>query len=426
MRKLGLTFALMALSAGVLWAGDESGKGVAAAREAETLYRQGAYAAALKKYEEAMAAGTKTPEILYQAGNCYRVAMSDQAKELELKKQAVPMLEQEIAGGQAGIAAHYYLAAIYIHNLADPVKGVAVARKGVALVEKNDPTLENPVENLYRAARLYEFLGQNDKESAMDQRFQDAAAVSPTPVDRAAVQISREKLAAEYMRTEKYDKAAGVYAALLKVDPLRDDDRHQWGLALLRAGKPLEAAKAWNGATSDEYRTELAYLSRVAVRYDESGRPQSCATAPGAATLTDDALSAKVLEAGAKLRQYKEKAESEFKAQQQSVIDEQNRHRAEILALSPEERKARWEKKEAEEKASGKADAEAGGDSAKKQEPSLTGRVQPTHISMLPEKSDAWKAAEKDFFCLMTEYVKRGHLIRMYAFQNGMADLIFR
>ena len=170
----------------------------------------------------------------------------------------------------------------------------------------------------------------------------------------------------------------------------------------------------------------MAYLSKVVTRYDESGRPQSCASAPGAESLTDDALSAKVIEAGAALRRYKDKAESEFKAQQQAVIDEANRHREEILALSPEERKARWEKKKAEEKASGKKDAGSGGDSAKKQEPAVANRIQPTHISKLPEKSDAWKAAEKDFFCLMTDYVKRGHLIRMYAFQNGLADLIFR
>ena len=34
--------------------------------------------------------------------------------------------------------------------------------------------------------------------------------------------------------------------------------------------------------------------------------------------------------------------------------------------------------------------------------------------------------AEKDFFCLLVEYVKRGHLIRNFCFENGLVEMIFR
>jgi hypothetical protein len=35
-------------------------------------------------------------------------------------------------------------------------------------------------------------------------------------------------------------------------------------------------------------------------------------------------------------------------------------------------------------------------------------------------------AAERDFFHLLEEYIERGQLIRMYCFQSGLSDLVFR
>ncbi len=395
----------------------EPGKAAAIEREAESLYRQGAYAEALKKFEEAFAAGPSSPAALYQAANCYRAALSDEARELEMKRQAVPLFEKEIASGQAGVASYYYLASIYINSLHDAVKGVEVARKGIALAEKPGMALEPPAENLYRVARLHEFLGQDDKAAAMDERFQKSAAVSPTPVERAAVRISREKLAAHLMRAGKFSDAASVYEALLEAEPLRDPERHQWGLALLKAGKPEEAAAAWRGASSDDYRTELAYLEKVASRYAEAGKPASSVKVPDASSLSDEALATKVQEAGAALRPFRQAAETATRTASDEAAAEAQRRQEEILKLTPEERKARWLAQRE------KIGAEGGKGSGAKESTAAQTATAPW---ARPVKSAEWLAAEREFFYLMTEYVKRGHLIRMYCFQNGLADLVFR
>ncbi len=395
----------------------DPGKAAAIEREAESLYRQGAYTEALKKFEAAFAAGPSSPAALYQAANCYRAALSDEAREIEMKRQAVPLFEKEIASGQAGIASYYYLASIYIHSLHDAVKGVEVARKGIALAEKPGMALEPPAENSYRAARLHEFLGQDDRAAAMDQRFLESAAVSPTPVERAAVRISREKLADHLMRAGKFPEAASVYEALLEAEPMRDRERHQWGLALLRAGKPEEAAAAWRGASSDDYRTELAYLEKVASRYAEAGKPASSVKVPGASSLSDEALATKVQEAGATLRPFREAAESATRTANDEAAEEAQRRQEEILKLTPEERKARWLAQRE------KSRAEAGKESGARESEAAKAAPAPW---VRPVKSAEWLAAEREFFYLLTEYVKRDKLIRMYCFQNGLADLVFR
>ncbi len=395
----------------------EPGKAGAIAREAESLYRKGSYTEALKKYEEAFAAGHQSAAALYQAANCYKAALSDETREIEMKKKAIPLLEAEIASGQAGLASYYYLAAIYVHSLHDAVKGVEVARKGVALVEKPGAVVDLPAENLYRAARLHEFLGQDDKAAVLDRRFQEAASVSPTPVERDAVRLSREKLAAHYMRRGQFAESAAVYEALVEAEPLRDQARHQWGLALLRGGKPEKAAAVWRGAASDEYRTELAYLEKVASRYAATGKPASSQKFPDVFALSDEELARKIVEAGGALRPFKQAAESAAKEAADKGAEEAAAHAAEMLKLSTEERKARWlARRERLAREGGMSGAD------EKQPPSAPSAPAPH----LPEKSPEWLAAEREFFYLLSEYVKRGHLIRMYCFQNGIADLVFR
>lgn len=393
------------------------------AEEGEEAYRRGAYSEALRKFEAAMSAGLESPAVLYQAANCHRVVMSDTARELELKKKAIPLLEDEVSSGRAGIDSHYYLAAIYIHSLSDPVKGVEVARKGVALVEKKDPQLRKPVENLYRAARLYEFLGKDEESAEMDAEFLGAAEVSPVPVDRASVRISREKLASHRMRGGRFREAAELYRALVKADPVKDALRHQWGLALLRAGDPEGAAVAWRGAAGDEYRTELAYLEKVALKYAKAGKPDSSKTYPEVSSMSDQDLATKIVEAGAELRKHRQKAESEAKARNEDRHAEERAKREAILVLSPEERRARWEARKKEMERSGKPLPGQEKDGPEASE----GRKDAARPGEgLLQRSEAWEAAERDFIYLMTEFVRRGHLIRMYCFQNGISDLVFR
>lgn len=419
MRRMALIAALTLVAVAVPTAAAENvepaAQGERLAKEGDDLYRKGAYSEALRKFEAAMAAGQVTPAILYQTGNCYKVVMSDSGRELELKKKAMPLLEAEITSGRGGIESHYYLAAIYIHNLEDPVKGVDVARKGVALVERPDPSLRRPVENLFRAARLYEFLGEDEKSAAMDEDFLEAAGISPVAVDRASIRLSREKLGAYLMRKSEFSRAAAIFEAIVKAEPVRDVDRHQWGLALLRGGKPEEAAKAWRGAVSDEWRTELAYLDKAVMRYVQAGNPASSTKFPGAEALADQDLAAKIIEAGAAVREHKQKADSEAKARNEAAVMEETRRREQVLAMSPEERKARWEKKKAEMAASGKGASSGGQES-----PPARGAAQ------IPGKSEEWMAAERDFFHLLEEYIERGQLIRMYCFQSGLSDLVFR
>jgi tetratricopeptide (TPR) repeat protein len=428
MRRILLSGLVLTLSSGfLLGAEEDAGRAAALARDGENLYRQGAYSEALERFEGALAAGLETPAILYQAANCYRAARADQSKELELKKKAALLLEKEVAGGRASLPSYYYLAAIYIHNLADPVKGVAVARKGITLVEKPDPGLALPVENLYRAARLYEFLGSDEKAASMDRRFLDAAEVSPTPVDRASVRISRDKLGSHYMKLERFDEAAKVFEALLEAEPTRDRERHQWGLALLRAGRPEEASRAWRGASGDEYRTELGYLEKVAARYAATGAPASSKSHPEAAALTDQALAAKILEVSSVLREEKKKVEDAKDAALKEKIAAAKRHREEYMKLSVEERRARAQAAMRERnRAEGKSKSRGRPEPASEAETGGWKRPVHTQLPPRPPKTPEHVAAEREFFFFLAELVKRGQLIRMFCFQNGIADLVFR
>ncbi|HZE89333.1 MAG TPA: hypothetical protein VE404_07290, partial [Verrucomicrobiae bacterium] len=230
--------------------------------EAETLYAKGAYAEALKKFDAVISAGQETGAILYEAGSCYAQSMGSKEKELELKKRAVPLLEKEVATGSASVDSYYYLAAIYINDLTDPVKGTDAAKKGAALLERPKAAAPSGQGPLFRAGRLYTFLGKDPQAAdyyARSVRSADGAAI----VDRVSVRISLESLAAYRFHEKNYDGAAEAYAGLLKLDPNRDRDRHQLGLSFLLAGKYADAEATWRQAKEDEMRTELTYLAAI-------------------------------------------------------------------------------------------------------------------------------------------------------------------
>jgi hypothetical protein len=397
-------------------------------REAEDLYLKGAFAEALRRLEAVISSGQETGTVLYEAGSCYRQALGDQAKEIDLKKRAIPLLEKEAASGGAKVDTYYYLAAIYINDLADPVKGTDAAKKGVALLEKSGSPAPGSQDELFRAGRLYTFLGK-DKDAARYYDLSVEAAEKAPVVDRASLKLAFESLAAFRFHQKEYDAAARALEGLLKLDPLRDRDRHQLGLAYLLAGKPEQAATAWRAAQEDELRTELTYLSAVVRKYVSLGSPTTSTLAPKPPGLADDDLEKKILQSAGPLRTIREK--------DAKLQDEAN-------AKAEKER----EQKEAERRAARPTDPNiirqniarirASRPPAPPPDPNVVETpanpttalammgIHPVEPPAILPPSPERIAAEKEFFVLLVEYIKRGHLIRNFCFENGLVEFIFR
>ena len=391
-------------------------------REGEDLYRQGAYSEALKKFESALAAGYETPALLYQTGVCHDAATGNKEKALEFKKRAVPQLEKEISGGTGSVDAHYYLSAIYINDLGDPVKGTDVARKGIAILEKPKAAVPTTQEGLFRAGRLYSFLGKDAQAASFYERSAQAAESGSATVDRASLKLALADLGAWRYREKSWAAAAKAYGALLMLDPLRDRDRHQYGLALFMDGRPQEAAAAWKGAVSDELRTELNYLAGVATKYVSCGSPTTSKLAPKPASLDDAALEQKILQAGEVLRVVREKEakvrqEQEDKEREERIARETNPPPVDIEAV-----KAKFKAK----RKNPPPPSEPGKEEADPWQALRNMGLNPVTLPPAPPESPEKIAAEKDFFFLMTTYVKRGHLIRNFCFENGLVEMIFR
>ena len=426
MRHLHSFIALTALAFGSLLAtaSAPTSDPSALAAEGEDLYRKGAYAEALKKFEAAMAAGFETPALLYEAGNCYGRVLGNKDKELELKRKAIPPLEKEISGGTASVDSYYYLAAIYINDLSDPVKGTDVARKGVARLEKQKNAGPSAPDQFFRSGRLCTFLGKDAAAAGWYDRFIEAASTAAAPVDRAALRIALEANGAYRLRTKEFAAAVKAYEGLSRIDPMNDEVRHQHGRALLMAGRPDEAAKVWRGAHSDELRTELNYLAGVAEKYAALGQPNASRLAPKFSSLSDVDLQAKILEAGGPLREARQKEEELKRARDEK--ERADREAAENARVKdPNQIRAIFKaKRKGAPPPSDPNAAEAGaGDPwAALRNMGLSPATLPPPPPPSPEKV----AAEKEFFVLLAEYVRRGHLIRNFCFENGLVEMIFR
>jgi tetratricopeptide (TPR) repeat protein len=354
--------------------------------------------------------------------------MGNKEKEVELKRRAVPLLEKEIAGGSAPLDTYYYLAAAYINDLGDPVKGTESAKAGVALLEKpNAPSLSTQGE-IFRAGRLYTFLGKDKEASAYYERSIETSEKAPI-VDRASLRLALEGLASYRWHEKDYEGAAKAYQGLLKLDPTRDRDRHQLGLALLLAGKPEEAATAWRAAQEDELRTEMTYLAAVVRKHVALGSPTTSTPAPKLSALDDQALVEKILKAAEPLRAIREKeAQAEDDARQKE--EKERAEKAAAEAAKPvehgkiKEEIARRRAEKAQHPADPNFVEEPSGDPL-----TALGQMGIHPAASLPPPpppSPQRIAAEKEFFTLLVEYVKRGHLIRNFCFENGLVEMIFR
>ncbi|MBI3447594.1 MAG: hypothetical protein HY049_01545 [Acidobacteria bacterium] len=419
---------LLVLATGAATAAPEppaAGKADASALtlEAETLYASGAYSEALKKFDALLAAGQETGAILYEAGSCYAQSMGSKEKELELKKRAVPVLEKEIASGSAPVDSYYYLSAIYINDLTDPVKGTDAAKKGVALLEKPKAPAPAGQGALFRAGRLYTFLGK-DAQAADYYGRSVQAADGAAVVDRVALRIALESLASSRFHEKNYDGAAEAYAGLLKLDPTRDRDRHQLGLSYLLAGKYADAESTWRQAKEDEMRTELTYLASIVRKFVDAGSPTASALVPKGSTLDDDALVQKILKAAEPLRAARERdskaqddARAAWEKDRQAEAADPVKAKARIAAL-----KARKAKLAPEPPPDPNYVPPPVDPITALEQMGLHSTTPPPLLPPSPERV----AAEKDFFYLLMDYVKRGHLVRNFCFENGLVEMIFR
>ncbi len=403
-------------------------------REGEDLYRRGAYAEALKRFEGALAAGHETGAVLYQAGACAAQVLGSKERDLEFKKRAVPLLEKEVAGGAASLDSYYYLAAVYINDLHDPVKGTDAARKGAAALSV--PGRETLISQtaLFRSGRLYSFLGKDKEAADYYEKSVEAAGAAASP-DRAAMKLALESLATIRFSQKNFEASARAYESLLQIDPLRDRERHQYGLAFLLAGKLEEAEKAWRSARGDELRTELSYLAQVVKRYRQvsaSAAPATPKATPAAAaasnpaSLDDEALGRKIVSAAEPLRVIRQREEKEKQEKEEKARTEREEAAKNRPHYTPEQIKALFA--EALERA--KAQGAQGGSPQDGNDPQQALRnmgLNPSPAPAPPAPPSQEKiAGEREFLEPLLEYVKRGHLIRNFCFENGLIELIFR
>ena len=400
--------------------------GAALAKEGSDLYHKGAYAAALKKLDAALAAGREDAEVLYMAGACYRQALGNTAKERELKQRAVPLLEREVAAGGT-LNSHFYLASIYIESLGDKEKGSEVARKGIAMAEKSKGAVTSDPADHFRLGRLHTFAGDEAGAAAQYGEYLKLTGEAGPAQDQTSHRAALSSVAAYRMAAKEHAGAAEAYSALLDLDPGDDQIRDLAARAALLAGDPKTAAALWRGAKSDEKRTEYMYFAGVATRYAGHGSPAASKLAPDAASLSDPALVEKIQAAAkvfgelrsAYLREKKEKEDKAQAARQAEMDAKKN--------LTPEEIKARIQAKKKEREAEM---AQSGGGEGDPNKPSWQRSYEmhmaETNVTVEFPEPPAMQAAAKDFYFLMHEYVKRGHPLREFCFQYGLVDLVFR
>jgi len=393
----------------------------ALAKEGKDLYRQGSCATAIPKLDAALSAGAQDPEALFMAGACYKQVHDNAGKERELKTRAVPLLETRIAAGGT-LADHYYLASIQAETLSDKSKGAETARKGIALVTgPKAPAPKTPMDR-FMLGRLYGLAGDGARAAEHLGEYVKLAGKPAPGMDSAPYEAALESVASHRMAGKDYKAAAEAYTSLLSVDQSDDQVRNMAARSLLLAGDPLKAASVWRGAQSDEMRTEFMYFSNVVTRYVKSGSPKTSTLAPDPSSLSDEALVAKIRQAGQSFATLRTAYMKEKKDKEDEVRAAINAKMEAKKNLTPEQIKERIEAK--------KKERQAQLDKPDPNKPIWQQMHELNQAEVIPQmevpEPPEMKAAARDFYFLMTEYVKRGHLLRDFSFQYGLMDLIFR
>jgi len=379
-------------------------------RAGQDLYHQGKFDQALLKFEDAIAQGAQAGELFYQTGYCYRVARMDGGKSLEYMKKALPLLE---ALPEKDLSRCYYLTSAYINEVKDSVKGSAEASRCVALADQGAFKAVRGSVGLFQVARVHTLAGARQKAVPWYKKAIEALQKEPDG-SKQYLLMSYQFLVSSQIADKDYVGASESYRRILALGGDVQNEKIPAALVMVKAGKYNEAIEALKGITNDDQATQANYLSRVLTRYVALG----AAPASRETTALDDAgLQEAIGKSATKLGEVRKKEEDA------------------LAKLPPEEPPYTWRTTKS-------------GKKVKVYRPQIippteevipkdpNNVTQEEHDRMVgwqfdppkpaPPPSAERVAAEKEFFGLLVEYVRRGHLLQEYAVSRGFMSLIFR
>jgi len=408
-----LMLALCCLLAGVSVSFSEGTSPNAAklVKEGQDLYEKGNLGEALLKFEEAVKAGAQDGEMFYQMGYAYKAVRADAQASRDAMVKAAPLLEKTLDTAKRP-APFYYLSAIYLNDLADTSKGTAVAQRGIAMAEKGAFGTPKDGESLFQIGRLYSLTGQPDKAVAWYEKADAALAHDKTPNRQYRVSTA-EQLAGYYLNKQDFDKAGTWMAKLVTIDPTRQKERISAGLSFLKAGKYAEAVDVLNGFTDDDLATEANYLQRIIRRYVELGKPP---LPEGAAGMDGKALQEALIKSAGKVGEIRKKEDDAQKSEPPAElpykwVTSKTGTKAKVYPprVYPP---ADWQPKDPNNPTPDEVEYMMGN-------PVVPGKP-------APPPSAERVAAEKEFFALLIETVRRGQTLREMAIAQGLTSVIFR
>ncbi len=382
-------------------------------KDGQELYRQGKLGDALIKFEEAAKTGLPADgELYYQVGFCLKMVREDLGSSREYMTKAVPLLE---AAPPSTPAPLYYLAAIQSIELGESDKGKATALKGVEQAEKGAWKKATSGEDTFQIARLYSLAGEAGKaipwyEKAVAQLEKDKDA------NRQYLTYSVDLLARHYHAQDNFPKASLYYQKLMAIDPGSEQTRMSAGFVMIRAGDYQQALQTLVGFKDDALMTEANYITRALEKYIQIGQPP---IPPDKAVLDDAALIEAMSASARKLGEIRTKEEADAKAKGPSQDEPQYET---ITTKSGKTVKVfRPKYKPVPEDFQPKDPAHP-----TPEEAAIMSGVVFDAPSATPPASPERLAAEKEFFPLLIEYLRRGKYVREMAFQRGFASLLFR
>ena len=367
-------------------------------QEGRKLYRAGSLADALPLFEQAVASGAESPRLFYELGRCLKRVHGDAATDAEMMSKAIPLLEKEIDAvpPPAEPAPFYYLSTIYLHELGEGVKGVPLAQRAVKLYEQGAfAELADP-DSQFRMGRLFVMASRKDEAVALYEKAIAGYDRSGDP-DVQNLAVALEDIASSLASKQEWVKAAGLYERLLGLTSLPERDRFSAAVVMLRADRFEAAERALGDFTDDGLSTEAHYIRRILRRYLDLGSPPLPAEPE---VKDDDWLNTSILQAAAELGAIRK--------------EEGDRAEEEMARTAEAERQKQMD-------AAAKGKMSKGGKYGPPPEPIVI-----SNEGIATPPSPERQEAERRFFTLMAEYLRRGNLVRNFALSAGIAQLIFR